>query len=101
MHFTHLASKMELSSRGSEFLKLNKRGEIRLDTPKNYNKKFKTSRKKLKMSQEELARETGVSQQTISRIERGGPPTIQAALLLADRLHTTVEELFGDIFFEN
>jgi putative transcriptional regulator len=47
------------------------------------------------LSQQELADITGVSRQTIVSIERGDyAPSVKLALLLADKLGTTVEDLF-------
>ena len=53
-------------------------------------------RKKLKMSQEQLAEVAGVSQSEISAIETGKvTPTVYVALVLAHALATTVEALFS------
>lgn len=60
------------------------------------NSKVAEARKRLKLSQKELAEATGLSQQLINHIERGNPTSIESALLVADRLYTTVEELFGE-----
>lgn len=60
------------------------------------NSKVAEARKRLKLSQKGLAEATGLSQQLINHIERGNPTTIESALLVADRLHATVEELFGE-----
>jgi len=47
------------------------------------------------MSQQQLADKVAVSRQTIIAIERGNySPSVKLALLLAERLETTVEELF-------
>lgn len=47
------------------------------------------------LSQQQVADMTGVSRQTIVAIERGDySPSVKLALLLAEKLETTVEELF-------
>jgi len=47
------------------------------------------------LTQEELAREVGVTRQTIIAIEKGNyPPSVLLAMRIARRLGTTVEELF-------
>lgn len=47
------------------------------------------------LSQQQVADMVGVSRQTIVAIERGDySPSVKLALLLAERLETTVEELF-------
>ena len=47
------------------------------------------------MTQAELAKRAGVARQTIIAIEQGRfNPSVKLALLLADALNTTVEELF-------
>lgn len=47
------------------------------------------------LSQQKLANLVGVSRQTIVSIERGDyAPSVKLALLLAEKLETTVEELF-------
>ena len=47
------------------------------------------------LSQQKLADLVGVSRQTIVSIERGDyAPSVKLALLLAEKLETTVEELF-------
>lgn len=57
---------------------------------------IKEKRKKVGLSQLQLARLTGLSQSTVSHIERGAfMPTVQSALKLAVVLDTTVEELFA------
>jgi putative transcriptional regulator len=56
-------------------------------------RKFRFERGEL--SQQQLADAVGVSRQTIVSIERGDyAPSVKLALLLADRLQTTVEDLF-------
>lgn len=47
------------------------------------------------MTQEQLARKSGLTQATISRIESGVPPSLFTALLLASVLAVPVEELFA------
>ena len=47
------------------------------------------------LSQQQIADMVGVSRQTIVAIERGDySPSVKLALLLAEKLETTVEELF-------
>ena len=47
------------------------------------------------LSQQQVADMVGVSRQTIVAIERGDySPSVKLALLLAEKLETTVEELF-------
>lgn len=47
------------------------------------------------LSQQQLANMVGVSRQTIVSIERGDyAPSVKLALLLAEKLETTVEQLF-------
>ena len=47
------------------------------------------------LSQQQLADMVSVSRQTIVSIERGDySPSVKLALLLAEKLETTVEELF-------
>lgn len=47
------------------------------------------------LSQQQLADMAGVSRQTIVSIEKGDyAPSVKLALLLAEKLGTTVEELF-------
>ena len=47
------------------------------------------------LSQQQLADMVGVSRQTIVSIERGDyAPSVKLALLLAEKLGTTVEQLF-------
>jgi putative transcriptional regulator len=52
-------------------------------------------RKKMHISQEQLALEVGVSRQTISSIENGRYlPSIELAFKLARFFHVTIETLF-------
>ena len=56
-------------------------------------RKFRFERGEL--SQQQLADMVSVSRQTIVAIERGNySPSVKLALLLAEKLETTVEELF-------
>jgi len=60
---------------------------------KTYLRKFRFERGEL--SQQQLADMVSVSRQTIVSIERGDySPSVKLALLLAEKLSTTVEELF-------
>lgn len=60
---------------------------------KTYLRKFRFDRGEL--SQQELADSVGVSRQTIVSIEKGDySPSVKLALLLAEKLNTTVESLF-------
>ena len=57
-------------------------------------RKFRFERGEL--SQQQLADMANVSRQTIVSIERGDyAPSVKLALLLAEKLGTTVEQLFG------
>jgi putative transcriptional regulator len=57
-------------------------------------RKFRFERGEL--SQQQLADLIGVSRQTIVSIERGDyAPSVKLALLLAEKLETNVEDLFG------
>lgn len=57
--------------------------------------KLRMQRKKLGLRQEDVARETGVTRQTINAIENGKyNPTLVLAIKLARLLKTPVEELF-------
>ena len=48
------------------------------------------------LSQQQLANMVSVSRQTIVSIEKGDyAPSVRLALLLAEKLETTVEELFA------
>lgn len=60
---------------------------------KTFLRKFRFDRGEL--SQQELADSVGVSRQTIVSIEKGDySPSVKLALLLAEKLQTTVESLF-------
>jgi putative transcriptional regulator len=49
------------------------------------------------LTQAELATATGVTRQTIVAVEAGDyAPSVYLALAIADRLGSTVEELFGE-----
>lgn len=57
--------------------------------------KIRELRKKLKMTQEQLAQECGVVRQTINSIENDKyDPTLQLAFKLAKTLNVKVDELF-------
>ncbi len=59
------------------------------------NNTIRERRKALALSQEALARQCGVSRQTINAIENNKyDPTLALAFRLAEVLHTTVDELF-------
>ncbi len=52
-------------------------------------------RKKLKMSQEELAKKVGVRRETIGRLEKGKyNPSLKLAMDISTALKAKVEELF-------
>lgn len=54
-------------------------------------------RRTLRLTQAELAREVGVSRQTVIAIEQGDyAPSVYLALRLAKVLGATVEDLFAD-----
>ncbi|MCO7127362.1 helix-turn-helix transcriptional regulator [Sporolactobacillus shoreicorticis] len=56
---------------------------------------IKIRRKKLKLSQEELASLSNVTRQTILAIENNKyDPSLTLAFILARKLNTTVDELF-------
>lgn len=52
-------------------------------------------RKKLGITQEELGKYVGVSTQAVSRWECGGTPDVELLPAIADRLHVSVDALFG------
>lgn len=65
--------------------------ERKEDTMKN---KVKDLRKLLGLSQEELAKKTGVTRQTISSIENGSTPSFETMEKLSDKLKKSVDEIF-------
>ncbi|TSO25563.1 helix-turn-helix transcriptional regulator [Lactobacillus sp. LL6] len=66
-----------------------------------YNK-VKLFREKLNKSQKEVAKEIGVTRQTISLIEVGKyNPTLKLCVLLAKSLHTDLNTLFWSDDYEN
>ena len=57
--------------------------------------RIRERRKELGLSQEELARQCGVSRQAVNAIENNKyDPTLSLAFHLAQELHLTVDELF-------
>ncbi len=61
------------------------------------NLRLKSARAAKDLSQEELAREVGVSRQTISAIEKGDyNPTIRLCVAICKRLDRTLDELFWE-----
>ena len=57
---------------------------------------IRTRRKELGLSQEELAKQCGVSRQTISLIERGDyNPSVTLALRIAAVFRVQVEDIFS------
>lgn len=61
------------------------------------NLKLKAARALKDMSQQELAKETGVSRQTINAIERGDyNPTIKLCIAICKALDTTLDQLFWE-----
>ena len=62
-----------------------------------YLKNLVTIRKQKNWSQEKLAVESGISYNTIIKIERGGikNPKIETVVKLADALGMTLDELIG------
>lgn len=56
---------------------------------------LKAAREAAKLDQDGLAERSGVSQATISRIERGQVPGTAVALRLSRALNVSVEDLFG------
>ena len=61
------------------------------------NLKLKASRAALDLSQEELAKEVGVSRQTINAIEKGDyNPTINLCRAICKALGKTLDELFWE-----
>jgi putative transcriptional regulator len=56
------------------------------------------ARQLAELTQAELAAAAGVTRQTIVAVEAGDyAPSVYLALAIADRLHSTVEELFGGV----
>jgi putative transcriptional regulator len=54
------------------------------------------ARQLAELTQAELAAAAGVTRQTIVSVEAGDyAPSVYLALAIADRLHSTVEQLFG------
>lgn len=61
------------------------------------NLKLKSARAAKDISQEELARDVGVSRQTISAIEKGDyNPTIKLCVKICRRLDRTLDDLFWE-----
>ena len=61
------------------------------------NLRLKSARAAKDLSQEELARDVGVSRQTISAIEKGDyNPTIRLCVKICRRLDRTLDELFWE-----
>lgn len=61
------------------------------------NLRLKSARAAKDLSQEELAREVGVSRQTISAIEKGDyNPTIRLCVKICRRLDRTLDQLFWE-----
>ncbi|MCR5797284.1 MAG: helix-turn-helix transcriptional regulator [Eubacterium sp.] len=61
------------------------------------NLRLKAARAGMDMSQEELAKEVGVSRQTISAIEKGDyNPTINLCIAICKTLGKTLDELFWE-----
>ena len=61
------------------------------------NLRLKAARAGLDLSQEDLAKATGVSRQTISAIEKGDyNPTINLCIKICKVLGKTLDELFWD-----
>jgi putative transcriptional regulator len=57
--------------------------------------KIKVFRAMHDMTQEDLAREVGVTRQTILAIEKGKyDPSLELAFKMARRFHVTIEEIF-------
>ena len=58
---------------------------------------IRTRRKELGLSQKELAKQCGVSRQTINAIEKGDyNPTIKLCLAICKTLDKTLDELFWE-----
>jgi len=52
-------------------------------------------RREAGLTQEELGKSVGVSTQAVSRWECGGMPDIEQLPAIADRLHVSIDALFG------
>ncbi len=62
----------------------------------NVNNSVQEFRNKKKITQEDLAREVGVTRQTIIAIEKGNyTPSVLLALKIAKFFNTSVEKIFG------
>ncbi len=62
------------------------------------NERMKAARKERGLSQEELAREVGVSRQTVNMIEGGDyNPTLNLCIALCKALGKTLDELFWEV----
>ena len=68
-----------------------------MSTVDNNIKNLKKYRTKKGWSQERLAREAGISYNTLIKIERGGikNPKIETIIKLADALNTSIDKLVG------
>lgn len=61
------------------------------------NLKMKAARASLDLSQDELAKKTGVTRQTISAVENGDyNPTINLCIAICKALGKTLDELFWE-----
>ncbi len=68
----------------------------------NYGQEFKNFRKSLNLSQEQLAKATGISQQAISFWEQNKrTPNMDDCIILADFYGITLDELVGRDFGGN
>ncbi|MBE6594332.1 MAG: helix-turn-helix transcriptional regulator [Ruminococcaceae bacterium] len=62
------------------------------------NNRMRDARTKLHLSQGELARQIGVSRQTINMIENGGyNPTIELCIRICRALGLTLNDLFWEV----
>ncbi len=61
---------------------------------------IKALRKKIKISQEQLAKQAGITYSTLIKIESGvnDNPTIKTIRKIADALHVSLDELTGRVF---
>lgn len=58
----------------------------------------KITRMKASMTQQQLAKKTGVTRQTIGLIEKGEyNPTLQLCIAIANELDKTLDELFWEV----